>query len=100
MDLKTAGAIASKILQVAETVAPLVETAASFTPIGAAVVTGIKIATAVGTGLFNNAPEMEALYDQLVAAKNGGTPITAAQWAEWDAAADQAHSDLQAACAA
>lgn len=93
MNLQTIGAIATKILEVAETVAAL-------TPVGAGVVTAIKIASAIGTGLVQDAPQMVAAWNEMQAVKNGGAAPTAEQWAKWDALADSAHADLQAAVAA
>lgn len=94
MDLKTfasnAAAIAGKILEVAGVLAPIV-------PGGAGVVEIVKLVTAVGSGLVNAEPAMVALYDEIKATAAGGPAPTAEQWADWNARADKAHDDLNAA---
>lgn len=66
-------------------------------PESATVVSIVKIATAVGQGLKDEAPAAQALYDEIVALKNGAGVATHEQWVAWDAAADAASLDLDAA---
>lgn len=94
MDLKsiaaTAAAIAAKVMEVAEVVAPLV-------PAGVPVLSAIKLATTIGAGLVNSAPAAEALWTEIQAVKNGGAAPTAEVWADWESRVAQAHDDLKAA---
>lgn len=55
---------------------------------------------AIAGGLLSGAPDLQNAYQAVKAAVTGGAAPTAAQWAAFDAAADQAHADFQAAIAA
>lgn len=96
MNVQALADAASKVLKVAETLLAL-------TPAGAvaeSVLKIIKIATAIGTGIVQNVPIAIAAWDEMQAIRNSNAMPTPEQWALWDALADQAHSDLQAAVAA
>jgi hypothetical protein len=96
MDLKTlastAAAVANKVMEVAEVVAPLV-------PGGASILSVVKLVSTIGAGLVKSEPAAEALWRDIQAVKNGGAAPTAEQWADWKTRVDQAHDGLKAALA-
>lgn len=80
----------STVAEVAGIVGPLL-------PAGGLVADAIKLATNVAIGVANAEPAIETLYQEIKAAAAGSEPPTAAQWAEWNGRADEAHARLNAA---
>lgn len=54
----------------------------------------------IAAGLLDGAPDLVNAYDAVKAAVNGGAAPTPEQWSAFNAAADAAHNDLQAAITA
>ena len=82
--------IAQKVEEIATAIETVFPPAAS---IASAIVLGTKIAI----GVVNEVPAIVATYDDIKAAIAGGQPITDDQWAAWQTAVDQAHTDFVAA---
>jgi hypothetical protein len=66
---------------------------------GPVTLAGMSIAqiTGLAVGVANEAPAAIAAFEEIKALADGGTAPTAAQWAAWNAAADQATLDARAA---
>lgn len=62
-----------------------------------ATVAGLSIAqlTGIGLGVANAVPAAVDAWNEIQAVANSGLPPTDEQWAKWNAAADDAHSQLQ-----
>jgi hypothetical protein len=60
---------------------------------------GVSQLLSVVNGVATAAPDLTNAYNNIKAAVTGGAAPTAEQWAAFDAAADQAHADFQAALA-
>lgn len=86
-------------VQWAEKLAPVAETVASVFPLGASVVSAIKLAGQIVTGISEAEPTIEAAWADIQAAAAGGQPVTLEQWAAWQADVDQAHADFMSAAA-
>lgn len=84
------------ILQIAD----VLTTLAGFAfPASATIKSIIAIATMVGKGVKAAEPSALALWNEITAIKAGGGNPTPEQWKAWDAAADKASADLDAAAA-
>lgn len=57
----------------------------------------IETITKLGLGVAAQVPEAIAAFDEIKAVANSGLPPTDEQWMAWNAAADSAHAEAQAA---
>lgn len=94
------GSVETFAAQYGPTLLSVVENVLKVMPGTSSVINGVELAAKITTGLLAAAPPVISAYDEIKAAANGGPAPTQAQWDAWNAAADQAHSDLQAAVAA
>jgi hypothetical protein len=94
MNIKSIGAFLAEYLPKAAQIAELV---ISVMPVGAQVINAVKLANTIAAGVVNAEPALVAIADEIQAVKNSGEKVTQEKWAEYNAAADKAHADLQAA---